>query len=123
MEFLSLRPAHLHKGADLDWSLSDRDLTPKERLLRQCSRRDHAQAALAHIVNAAGDRTSLGLFRPNVRQLRNRDSEVLGEPSLPAPIAFGSCLHAGLSLREVQREVHSSDGVVREPLLPVVLQI
>jgi len=87
MELLPLRPAHLHKGADFDRCLPDRDLTAQESGLLQCAWRDYAQPALAHVVDAARDRAALGFFY-SLGQLGDGDPEVLGEPSLFAPIAF-----------------------------------
>ena len=122
MDLLLFSPADLHQRADLDGSFTDRDFAAQQRRLLQGSGGDDTKSALAHVVNKSGDCGSF-LLGTDVRQGSNGDLEVLGEPRPFPPIAFGSCLHANLSLREVSQEVHSSDGVVPDPLSPKRLRI
>jgi hypothetical protein len=103
MQLLFFRPAYLHQGAYLNGSLSDRYRTAQKRGFLQGARCDDAEAALAHIVNKTGNcaASPLGGY---FGQGRNGYLKILREPCLLAPIAFGSCLHAKLSLREVNRK-------------------
>ena len=53
MDLLPLCPAHLHQGADFNGRLTDSDFTAQDGRLRESGMSDHAQAALAHIVNSS----------------------------------------------------------------------
>jgi hypothetical protein len=92
MKLLPLRPAYLHESADLDRRLSNGYFTTQDRRFLQRPGSDHAEASLAHIVNAAGYCTAL-LPRADVWKRGYGHLKVLGEPGLPAAIAFGKCPH------------------------------
>lgn len=104
MELLLLGPAHLHQCADLDGSLANRYFTAQKRRFLKSTRSNDAKAALAHIVDAPRNRAAFGLLGADIWKGGNGHSKVLGEPCLPATIAFGCCPHAKLSLREQGRK-------------------
>jgi hypothetical protein len=100
MKLLLLRPAHLYQGPDLDGSLSNRDLASKDRGFRQGTGSDDTQAALAHILDSAGDGSSTAFLHIQLRELGDHYPEVLGEPRLVSSIAFGFGFHGNPSSRE-----------------------
>ena len=122
MELLLFGPAHQRQSAYLDGSLSDSYFTAQESRFLQGAGCDDTQATLAQIVDRARNCVAPSPGA-NLGQWRDGDLEVLGEPCLPASIAFGSCLHGKLSLRHACQEVHSSDGVVPGSLSRPLLHI